>query len=136
MAVVEADFRRPVQSRLLRLNGSHGLADVLTGMLPLEDALQAVSLARVEASVGAVPLSVPAVAGSHGQHRHGRLPTGSVSVLVGGTKVANPPALLGNPATGELVRSLAADFDHVLLDVPSPLQVSDAIPLLAAVEGS
>ena len=43
VAVVEADFRRPVQSRLLQLSGSHGLADVLTGMLPVEEAMQPVS---------------------------------------------------------------------------------------------
>jgi Mrp family chromosome partitioning ATPase len=60
---------------------------------------------------------------------------GSVSLLAGGTKVANPPALLGHPAAAELVRSLASDFDHVLLDAPSPLQVSDVLPLLAAVDG-
>ena len=138
MAIVEADFRRPVQSRLLHLNGSHGLADVLTGMLSLEDALQTVSLARPEVGVGVAPLpaptpvSLPVPTGSTATVVS---PAGSVSVLVGGTKVANPPALLGNPATGELVRSLAADFDHVLLDAPSPLQVSDAIPLLAAVDG-
>ena len=135
VAVVEADFRRPVQSRLLRLDGSHGLADVLTGMLPLEDALQTVSLVRPEVGVGAVPSPAPPLPVPAGSTATVASPTGSVSVLVGGTKVANPPALLGNPATGELVRSLAADFDHVLLDAPSPLQVSDAMPLLAAVEG-
>ena len=51
VAVVEADFRRPVQSRLLNVSGSHGLADVLTGMVPLEQALQSVSLMRPEAAV-------------------------------------------------------------------------------------
>jgi Mrp family chromosome partitioning ATPase/capsular polysaccharide biosynthesis protein len=136
VAVVEADFRRPVQSRLLHLSGSHGLADVLTGMIPLEDALQTVNLARPEVSVGAAPPPAPASSPvPMGSTATVASPAGSVAVLVGGTKVANPPALLGNPATGELVRSLAADFDHVLLDVPSPLQVSDAIPLLAAVDG-
>ena len=131
VAVVEADFRRPVQSRLLHLSGSHGLADVLTGMVGLEEAMQTVSMTHAQVNVGAPPpLPVPA-----GSTATVVSQAGSVSVLVGGTKVVNPPALLSNPAAGELVRSLAGDFDHVLLDAPSPLQVSDAIPLLAAVDG-
>jgi Mrp family chromosome partitioning ATPase/capsular polysaccharide biosynthesis protein len=130
VAVVEADFRRPVQSGLLHLDGSQGLADVLTGALTLEQALQVVSFARSDVGAGAPPLPVPAGGASTAVSS-----AGSVSVLVGGTKVANPPALLGRPATAELVRSLADDYDHVLIDAPSPLQVSDALPLLAAVDG-
>ncbi len=128
--VVEADFRRPVQSGLLHLDGSQGLADVLTGALTLEQALQVVSFARSDVGAGAPPLPVPAGGASTVVSS-----AGSVSVLVGGTKVANPPALLGRPAATELVRSLADHYDHVLIDAPSPLQVSDALPLLAAVDG-
>ena len=128
VAVVEADFRRPVQSRLLQLDGSLGLADVLTGMVDVEQAMQPVSLLHPGSDVGET---------SPGEASTATVveATGSVSVLVGGTKIANPPALLGRPATAELVRSLAEDFDHVLIDVPSPLQVSDAIALLSAVNG-
>jgi Mrp family chromosome partitioning ATPase/capsular polysaccharide biosynthesis protein len=136
-AVVEADFRRPVQSELLHLSGSHGLADVLTGALTLEQALQTVSFARPDVGVGATHLPLPVASG--GAVAAGGATTvlstaGSLSVLIGGTKIANPPALLGNPATAELVRSLATEFDHVLIDAPSPLQVSDAMLLLAAVD--
>ena len=110
VAVVEADFRRPVQSRLLNVDGSHGLADVLTGMVPLEQALQSVSLMRPEAAVPSPspPIPVPASAptpGSAPAAPAGSTATvvasaGSVSLLAGGTKVANPPALLGDPAAG------------------------------------
>ena len=129
VAVVEADFRRPVQSRLLQLSGSRGLADVLTGMVGVDDAMQTVSLAHPGAGVSAAP---PDAGGSTATVVES---AGSVSVLVGGTKVANPPALLSRPATAELLRSLADDFDHVLIDAPSPLQVSDAIPLLGLADG-
>jgi tyrosine-protein kinase len=128
VAVVEADFRDPVQSRLLQLSGSHGLADVLTGMLPVEEALQPVSLVRPGAGAGVVAADVGGSAATVVES------AGSVSVLVGGTKVANPPALLGRPATAELVSSLSEEFDRVLIDAPSPLQVSDAMALLAAVD--
>ncbi len=129
VAVVEADFRRPVQGGLLQLSGSHGLADVLTGMVPLEQALQPVSFVRPEAALGeAVPLPLAGTATVVET-------VGAVSVLVGGTGVANPPALLARAAMRELTRPLADEFDHVLLDAPSPLQVSDALPLLAGVDG-
>jgi Mrp family chromosome partitioning ATPase/capsular polysaccharide biosynthesis protein len=131
VVLVEADFRRPVQSEFLRLSGSQGLADVLTGALTLEQAIQTVSFARPDVGVGAPPLPVPA----GGAVTAVVPPAGSVSVLAGGGKVANPPVLLGQPATAELVRSLADDYDHVLIDAPSPLQVSDAMPLLSAVDG-
>jgi Mrp family chromosome partitioning ATPase/capsular polysaccharide biosynthesis protein len=129
VALLEADFRRPVQSKLLHLAGSHGLADVLTATLPAEQAMQSVNLVRAEASL---PTAKAQVAGSTATILE---PAGSLSVLVGGTEVANPPALLGRLATAELVRSLAQEFDYVLIDAPSPLQVSDVMPLLGAVDG-
>jgi Mrp family chromosome partitioning ATPase len=58
-----------------------------------------------------------------------------VSVLLGGGAVANPPALLARPEVPELLRSMAADFDFVLIDAPVPLQVSDVMPLLRVVDG-
>jgi tyrosine-protein kinase len=129
VAIVEADFRRPVQGALLGVSGSRGLADVLAGALPVEQAMQSISLLRSDAGVSA---ATPLPAGNTATVVES---AGSVSVLVGGTGVANPPALLGRPAMTDLLDSLAEDFDHVLIDAPSPLQVSDAMPLLGAVDG-
>jgi Mrp family chromosome partitioning ATPase/capsular polysaccharide biosynthesis protein len=129
VAIVEANFRKPVQSKLLGLTGSYGLADVLTGAVGLEEAMETVRLAHPEVGL---PSSSSVSAGGTATVLAA---PGSVSVLVGGTKVANPPALIGHPATAELVRGLADEYDHVLLDAPSPLQVSDIIPLLAVVDG-
>jgi Mrp family chromosome partitioning ATPase/capsular polysaccharide biosynthesis protein len=128
VAVVEADFRRPVQSRLLRLDGHQGLADVLTGRLTLAEAMQEVDLVRPGAGVGAT--QAPAAGTTTVVET-----VGSVSVLVGAGGVANPPALLARAQMAELPRSLADDHDFVLIDAPGPLQVSDAMPLLAAVDG-
>ncbi len=132
VAVVEADFRRPVQGRLLHVSGPQGLADVLTGMLPIEQAMQSVSFLRPEAGMGAEAPPLPPPTGGTATVVE---TAGSVSALVGGTGVANPPALLGRPESADLIRALGDDFDHVLIDAPSPLQVSDAMPLLAAVDG-
>ena len=128
VAVVEADFRRPVQGRLLDVDGPQGLADVLTGRLTVGEAMQEVSLVRPGAAVGAVQNPTAATATVVES-------TGSVSVLVGATMVANPPALLARPAMNELSRTLRDSFDYVLIDAPPPLQVSDVMPLLGMVDG-
>jgi Mrp family chromosome partitioning ATPase len=126
VAVVEADFRRPVQGRQLGVDGPQGLADVLTGRLTVDEAMQEVSIVRpgVGAGTGQGPTTATVVEA-----------TGSVSVLVGATMVANPPALLARPTMSELSRALAESFDYVLIDAPPPLQVSDVMPLLGMVDG-
>jgi Mrp family chromosome partitioning ATPase/capsular polysaccharide biosynthesis protein len=129
VAIIEADFRRPVLAALLQVSGPQGLADVLAGRLTVEEAMQAVSLVHPHEGVS----SVPAVAA--GATATVVESAGSVSVLVGATNVANPPALLVRPAMTELPRSLSNDFDYVLIDAPSPLQVSDVMPLLGLVDG-
>jgi Mrp family chromosome partitioning ATPase len=127
VAIVEADFRRPVLGRLLGVPGQVGLADVLTGRLTVEEAMQTVSIAHTQAGVS--PASQPAGATMTVES------TGSVSLLAGSTAVANPPALLARSTMTDLPRALAHDFEYVLVDAPSPLQVSDVLPLLSAVDG-
>lgn len=127
VAVVEADFRRPVQARLLGLDGSAGLSGVLTGAASLEQAMQTVPGGDAEepsdagAGAGATVTLAP--------HKLGEL-----SVLVSGPEAANPPALLASAGMTATVRSIAQGYDRVLIDVPPPLEVSDAIPLLGEVD--
>jgi Mrp family chromosome partitioning ATPase/capsular polysaccharide biosynthesis protein len=129
VVVVEANFRRPVQARLLDVMPAQGLADVLTGTLALDRALQ-------EAE------SVPRLASSNSTSSRHAVTTvlesrgaGTLSVLVGGTGVPNPPALLARRSMADLLASLAEEFDYTLIDAPSPLQVSDVMPLLPVVDG-
>jgi Mrp family chromosome partitioning ATPase/capsular polysaccharide biosynthesis protein len=134
VAVIEADFRRPVQSRLLGVDGSRGLADVLDGRLAMREAMQTVASGPqravaqpVDGQPGVSTPGVSTIVSPNG--------SGSLSVLLGGGEADNPPALLGGPAMAELLRSVADDFDHVLIDAPSPLEVSDVMPLLPKVDG-
>lgn len=126
VVIVEANFRRPIQSRLLGVDADGGLANVLTGKLELDDATR-----RVSPLLSAAPL--PTVDG-------GEVATavqgtvGSLFVLGGDRSVSNPPALLGQQATVDLLSSLSDRFDSVLVDAPSPLEVSDAMPLLDIVD--
>jgi succinoglycan biosynthesis transport protein ExoP len=129
VAVVEADLRRPVLASMLDVGAAHGLAEVLAGALPVGAAMQQVQPPAGSASGGvARPVDgAVAVAQARG--------TGALSVLVSGREVTNPPALLASPAMAELLRSLAAEHDYVLVDAPPPLGVSDVMPLLHAVDG-
>jgi Mrp family chromosome partitioning ATPase/capsular polysaccharide biosynthesis protein len=128
VAIVEANFRRPALTRMLGLDAAHGLADVLTGKLAVEQAMQRVHpivpAELAEQPVAAAPVATVAPSSE----------LGSLCLLAGGS-AANPPALLGHPAMAELLRSLADDFDYVLIDAPSPLEVSDVVPLLKLVDG-
>jgi succinoglycan biosynthesis transport protein ExoP len=123
--VVEANFRRPIQARMLGLEASHSLVDVLTGRLEVDDAMQPVLAADV-AAAGADGVAVLTAT----QQR-----VGSLFLLAGDTSVPNPPALVAQMATSGLLQTLAEKFDYVLIDAPSPLEVSDAVPLFSAVDG-
>jgi Mrp family chromosome partitioning ATPase len=130
VSLIEADFRRPVQARLLDTALTGGLLEVLSGALTLEEALQPVEpglAAHSHVDVAGGQLGVATVVKSRG--------AGTLSVLLGEEGVANPPALLADPAMAALVRSAAEEFDHVLIDAPPPLLVSDAMPLLGVVDG-
>jgi Mrp family chromosome partitioning ATPase len=128
VAVIEANLRHPVQAKLLGLDGSRGLVDVLSGTLSVEEAMQRVLPDAPQlhteplASAGRLPTAVAAPAG------------GSLFLLSGAT-ATNPPALLGNEAMSRVLQAVAADFDYVLIDAPSPLEVSDVVPLLNSVDG-
>jgi non-specific protein-tyrosine kinase len=131
VAIVEADFRRPSQARLFDLTGPHGLADVLAGRAGLGQAMQS---GEIPASAEVAPAPpdragapVTTVLESNG--------AGSLSVLVGGGEIANPPALLAGHGMSELLRSVAGEYDYVLIDAPPPLEVSDAMALLQLVDG-
>ncbi len=131
VAIVEADLRRPVLAELLGVGGSPGLADVLEGRLVPGEAFQDVGTLRPgvgshEAESPAVPMMATVVQAPA---------TGSASILVGGTAVVNPPALLASPAMGETLRAVAEECDYVLVDAPPPLEVSDVMPLLRLVDG-
>jgi Mrp family chromosome partitioning ATPase/capsular polysaccharide biosynthesis protein len=129
VAVVEADFRRPSQAKLLGVTGPEGLVDVLEGRLVAEEAM--LRTAPMQPLTG-VPPHDPA-SGALATMSEPRS-TGYVSVLLGSSGVSDPSALLARPAMADLLRSLADDHDYVLIDAPVPLQVSDAIPLLGAVD--
>lgn len=133
VAMVEADLRRPVLAKLLDVSGPNGLAEVLAGGVACGAAMQRVAHAQPQARAGT------SESGGGGAttlvETRSSIGTGSASVLVAGGPASNPPALLASHASEDLLRSLADEYDSVLVDVPSPLEVSDAMGLLHLVDG-
>jgi len=129
VAIVEADLRRPIQAKLLGIDGSHGLTEVLTGKLDISEAMQSVQSVSPPTTNSNSTGSAESVAIAIQSHA-----LGAVSVLVSGGIVANPPALLEGQTMAGLLRSVAEDFSYVLIDAPPPLAVSDVIPLLHMVD--
>ncbi len=128
VAVIEADLRRPVQAGLLGVSDSLGLAEVLAGAAPFDRAIQSVGVAsRLHADVAREGSGVSTLVQAPA--------TGSLSVLVSGGPVANPPALLAREGMRELLANATSEYDYVLVDAPPPQQVSDAMPLLQWVDG-
>jgi Mrp family chromosome partitioning ATPase len=128
VAVVEADFRRPVIARLLGVSGERGLADVLSGALRLDEAMQAVPGVAAEGAAEAAPA---AIGSTLTRTRLG----GSVSVLAAGPAPSGVPPMVG-PGFAGIVAAIAEEHDCVLIDAPSPLESSDTLQLLSSVDGT
>lgn len=124
VAIVEADYRRPSQARILDIEpAANGLTEVISGRVELGAAMQ-----QVRESGVPVPGSeqVPEPEDDSG---------GTLSVLLCGAPAPNPPALTASEAMAQLLTRLSGEYDRVLIDAPSPLAVSDAVPLMHRVDG-
>jgi len=103
--LIEADLRRPALAERL---GARQAGDVASG------------LSNVPSSVDAAAARV-----------HTFEDTGGVlDLLEAGEPVSNPSVVLGDPAISELITQARATYDLIVLDVPSPVDVPDALPLI------
>jgi polysaccharide biosynthesis transport protein len=128
VVILESDLRRPIQADLFGIDGSQGLAEVLAGAIPVQQATQTV--VPSPSANPAAPFDLSRGVATVAEQRVG----GSLSILPSGGAVANPPALLAGRAMPMLLGSLGEEFDYVLVDAPPPLEVSDVLPLLAMVD--
>lgn len=113
VVLVEADLRRPaLRARLGNTAPREGLAEVLSGELPLSDALTV-----EEVAISGVPGAV------------------SVNVLGAGLSAPNPAELLESARMRQVLDDLREQFDIVLVDSAPPLMIPDSTPLLRAVDG-
>ena len=103
--IVDADMRKPTAARNLGVPETKGLSSVLTGAHSLEEVL----------------VQVTAIAG--------------LWVLPAGPCPPNPAELLSSRSMDELLRRLRRMFDHLVLDSPPLLVVTDATILSTLVDG-
>jgi capsular exopolysaccharide synthesis family protein len=101
--IMDCDLRRPMMQEIFALPGTEGLVNVLVGEVDLQDAYQ-------------VPL-----------------PDLELKVLTAGALPPNPAELLDSRRFAELLASVRAEFDYVLVDSSPTGMVSD--PLILATQG-
>jgi polysaccharide biosynthesis transport protein len=103
--MVEGDLRRPGIAKLLNLPNKRGLSEVLTGSLELRDAL--------------VPVE--------------KFP--NLWAMPSGAQPPNPAELLCSTRMENVLRQVREDFDHVIVDSPPVLPITDATILASMVDG-
>jgi len=109
--LLESDLRHPVLAAQFEAHAGPGLADVLIGTVPMSEATQ---------SIGS--------GSSHGG--------GNLDVLVAGpVSPPNPAQLLDSHAMSAVLEQAKSTYDLVVIDTPPLTSVSDALPLLAKVDG-
>lgn len=109
--LVEADLRRPVLAERLGIRKAGDVASTasITGYVSNASASSDVPAARIQTFEDT---------------------GGFLDLLEAGEPVSNPSVVLGDPAIGELITQAQATYDLVVLDVPSPVDVPDALPLI------
>jgi polysaccharide biosynthesis transport protein len=97
--LIDADLRRPSIHKTLGMGPHSGLSNVLTGSITLEQAISSTAI----------------------------LP--NLFVLPAGTPPPNPAELLASSNMREVLSELQLQYDHIVIDTPPTLSVTDAVVL-------
>jgi polysaccharide biosynthesis transport protein len=97
--LIDADLRRPSIHKTLGMGPRSGLSNVLTGSATLQQTIT----------------------------RSPILP--NLSVLPAGTPPPNPAELLASPNMRDVLEELRGQYDHIVVDTPPTLSVTDAVVL-------
>jgi succinoglycan biosynthesis transport protein ExoP len=97
--LIDADLRRPSIHKILGMGPRSGLSNVLTGSTTLEKAITQTSI----------------------------LP--NLFILPAGTPPPNPAELLASSNMRDMLTELRDQFDHIVVDTPPSLSVTDAVVL-------
>jgi len=103
--LVDADLRRPAVGRVLGIKSSGGLSTVLSGVQKIESAI--------------VPFP--------------GLP--NLQILPAGPIPPNPVELLGSRVMKDYIARWREEFDHIIIDTPPCLSVTDAVALSIDADG-
>jgi succinoglycan biosynthesis transport protein ExoP len=102
--LVDADLRRPSVHKTLGMGPRSGLSNVLTGSATLEQTIT----------------------------RSPILP--NLSILAAGTPPPNPAELLASANMKDMLDDLRGQYDHIVIDTPPTLSVTDAVVLSPRVD--
>src|SRR5580658_6611110 len=97
--LIDADLRRPSIHKTLGMGPRSGLSNVLTGSSTLEQTITRTSI----------------------------LP--NLDILPAGTPPPNPAELLASTNMRDVLEKMRAEYDHVVVDTPPTLSVTDAVVL-------
>ncbi len=112
--ILDADFRKPTIHKMLGLVNTRGFADVVTGILEVQDIIEVEQVLEVTD-----PL----------EHKQ------RLSVITAGNASPNSLKPLGSPKVREAIEYLTTVYDVALLDSPPVLSVSDPLLLAPMVDG-
>lgn len=111
--LLEADLRRPTLAQHLDIQPGPGLAQVLTGVVRVEEATQSIEF-----------------------ESDGMGTSRALDILVAGDMLPpNPVELLESHAMDAVLQQAKSSYDLVVIDTPPLMIVSDAFPLLSKVDG-
>ena len=113
VVLLEADLRHPTLSPLYPVLGGAGLSGVLTGQIPLDDAIQQLPVA---------------VAGGSPDDK-------TLDVISAGSPPPNPTDLLESARMQSVLEDLGARYELVIVDTSPIALVADCIPVLGHVSG-
>ncbi len=102
--LIDADLRRPSVHKTLGMGPRSGLSNVLTGTATLEQTIT----------------------------RSPILP--NLSILAAGTPPPNPAELLASSKMKDMLDDLREQYDHIVIDTPPTLSVTDAVVLSPRVD--
>ena len=102
--LIDADLRRPSIHKILGMGPRSGLSNVLTGSTTLEQAITRTAI----------------------------LP--NLFILPAGTPPPNPAELLASSNMREMLTQLRGQYDHIVVDTPPSLSVTDAVVLSQAAD--
>ena len=102
--LIDADLRRPSVHKTLGMGPRSGLSNVLTGSATLE---QTITRSPILANL---------------------------SILAAGTPPPNPAELLASAQMKDMLDDLREQYDHIVIDTPPTLSVTDAVVLSPRVD--
>jgi non-specific protein-tyrosine kinase len=131
VAVVDLDLRHPALATLFGAKNGPGMTEVMRREAELDDAALRIGVGLpvlddvlLRSSVGSPPPR--ASNGTNGTPPQ----QPDVTLLLGGTRPVNPPAVLASERLIEVLDELATRHDVVLIDSAPVLAVTDTVPLL------